>query len=117
MYYWAGISLQRFNTVTSDLSFSSGFHLSTFGIWSHVLPSSVRPVLLWREWPGWPSLRASNEHILIVRVLRARRTAWLLPTSPSLPIPQSNARRLSSRRRLGPSRSIRSAHGSRAQGG
>src|SRR5215510_10201722 len=29
--------------------------------------------LSWREWRGCPLLRASNEHIPIVRVLRARR--------------------------------------------
>ena len=28
-----------------------------------------------------PSLRASDEHSFIVRVLRARRTVWLLPSS------------------------------------
>ena len=33
--------------------------------------------------PGCPLLRASDEHILIVRVLRARRTVWLLPSHPS----------------------------------
>ncbi len=32
-----------------------------------------------RESPGSPSLRASDEHILIVRVLRARRIAGRLP--------------------------------------
>ena len=31
------------------------------------------------ESPDCPSLRASNEHILIVRVLRARRMVWRLP--------------------------------------
>src|SRR5574340_957323 len=30
-------------------------------------------------WPWGPSLRVSNEHILIVRVLRARRTLWPHP--------------------------------------
>jgi hypothetical protein len=38
-----------------------------------------------REWPDCRSLRASNEHIPIVRVLRARRTVWPLPLFPSLP--------------------------------
>jgi len=36
-----------------------------------------------RELPDWPSLRASNEHRVIVRVLRARRTVWQLPSEPS----------------------------------
>src|SRR4029077_2123034 len=38
-----------------------------------------------REWPGCPLLRASNEHILIVRVLRARRApgrSLLFPPHP-----------------------------------
>ncbi len=35
------------------------------------------------EEPDCPSLRASNEHILIVRVLRARRIVWLLPSCSS----------------------------------
>ena len=36
-----------------------------------------------REWPDHPLLRASNEHCLTVRVLRARRMVWPLPTHPS----------------------------------
>ncbi|TKS63484.1 MAG: hypothetical protein EWM73_01411 [Nitrospira sp.] len=32
------------------------------------------------ERPGCPSLRASSEHSLIVRVLRALRVVWLLPS-------------------------------------
>ena len=36
-----------------------------------ILRSTFSP---WREWPGCSSLRASNEHCFIVRVLRARRT-------------------------------------------
>jgi len=36
-----------------------------------------------REWPDHPLLRASNEHRLTVRVLRARRMVWPLPTHPS----------------------------------
>ena len=35
------------------------------------------------EWPDCPSLRASDEHCFIVRVLRARRMVWLLPSHPS----------------------------------
>ena len=35
------------------------------------------------EWPDCPSLRASDEHSFIVRVLRARRMVWLLPSRPS----------------------------------
>jgi hypothetical protein len=35
------------------------------------------------ERPDCPSLRASDEHRFIVRVLRARRMAWLLPSHPS----------------------------------
>ena len=35
-----------------------------------------------REWPDHPLLRASNEHCLTVRVLRARRMAWPLPSHP-----------------------------------
>ena len=64
-----------------------------------------------------PRLRASNEHIPIVRVPRAGgRPGYPIPF-PSSPARQSNAQTLSSRRRLGPSRNIRSAHGSHAQGG
>jgi len=35
------------------------------------------------ESPDCPSLRASNEHSFIVRVLRARRIVWRLPSHPS----------------------------------
>jgi hypothetical protein len=35
------------------------------------------------EQPDCPSLRASNEHRFIVRVLRAQRMVWLLPFRPS----------------------------------
>jgi len=62
-----------------------------------------------------PRLRASNEHILIVRVPRAGRRPGCPIPFPSSPVPQSNAQRLSSPRRLGPSRSIRSAHGTHAR--
>ena len=41
--------------------------------------STVRPSRP-RELPDCPSLRASNEHSFIVRVLRARRTVWRLPS-------------------------------------
>jgi len=36
-----------------------------------------------RESPDCPSLRASDEHRFIVRVLRARRIVWRLPSHPS----------------------------------
>jgi hypothetical protein len=36
-----------------------------------------------RESPDCPSLRASNEHRFTVRVLRARRMVWWLPSPPS----------------------------------
>jgi len=36
-----------------------------------------------RESPDWPSVRASDEHCLIVRVLRARRMVWRLLSCPS----------------------------------
>jgi hypothetical protein len=36
-----------------------------------------------RESPDCPSLRASDEHRFIVRVLRARRMVWRLPSHPS----------------------------------
>jgi hypothetical protein len=36
-----------------------------------------------RESPDYPSLRASDEHMLIVRVLRARRMVRRLPSRPS----------------------------------
>ena len=35
------------------------------------------------EQPGCPSLRASDEHRFIVRVLRARRMVWLFPSCSS----------------------------------
>ena len=38
---------------------------------------------LLRESPDCPSLRASDEHSFIVRVLRARRMVWRLPSHPS----------------------------------
>ena len=34
------------------------------------------------EPPDFPSLRASDEHRFIVRVLRARRMVWRLPIPP-----------------------------------
>jgi hypothetical protein len=37
------------------------------------------PLILYREWADYPSLRASDEHRPIVRVLRARRMVWLFP--------------------------------------
>src|SRR5574340_754068 len=42
-----------------------------------------------RELPDYPSLRASDEHSFLVRVLRARRMVWWLP------IPFSEAARCS----------------------
>ena len=59
-----------------------------------------------------PRLRALNEHIPIVRVPPAGGRLGCPISFPSSPTPQNNARRLSSRRRLDPNRSIRSAHGS-----
>jgi hypothetical protein len=35
------------------------------------------------KWPDCPLLRASDEHCFIVRVLRARRTTWSVPSYPS----------------------------------
>jgi hypothetical protein len=35
-----------------------------------------------RESPNYPSLRASDEHRFIVRILRARRIVWRLPIPP-----------------------------------
>jgi hypothetical protein len=52
--------------------------------------SAPSHLLALRESPDYPSLRASDEHSFIVRVLRARRMVWLLPIpsfracSPSL---------------------------------
>ena len=43
----------------------------------------LHPRLLLRESPDCPSLRASDEHSFIVRVLRARRMVWRLPSYPS----------------------------------
>jgi len=39
----------------------------------------ISPLRAQGEQPDCPSLRASDEHSSIVRVLRARRTVWLLP--------------------------------------
>ena len=39
------------------------------------------------EQPDCPSLRASDEHLLSVRVLRARRMVWLLPSHSSFDRP------------------------------
>ena len=43
------------------------------------------PSLCCKESRQCPSLRASREHILIVRPRRARRMVWLLPSLPSHP--------------------------------
>src|SRR6202795_4534403 len=51
-----------------------------------------------RESPDCPSLRASDEHRFIVRVLRARRMVWRLPSHPS-----ETARCASTRGLTGPS--------------
>jgi len=40
-----------------------------------IFPTSPRG-----EQSDYPSLRASNEHSVIVRVLRARKTVWLPPS-------------------------------------
>ena len=59
---------------------------------NEALPNSLF-FISW-EWPGCPSLRASDEHCLIVRVLRARRTDWLFPPFiDSSPPPPYNAAR------------------------
>jgi hypothetical protein len=47
----------------------------------HVLPRFHLSLI--REWPDCPSLRASNEHLPSVRVLRARRMVWPLSSRPS----------------------------------
>ena len=39
----------------------------------------VFPISPQGEQPDYPSLRASDEHRVIVRVLQAQRTVWLLP--------------------------------------
>ena len=44
-----------------------------------LLPSIYRHTFHPRESPDCPSLRASDEHSFIVRVLRARRMVWWLP--------------------------------------
>jgi hypothetical protein len=64
-----------------------------------------------------PRVRASNEHIPIVRVPRAGGRLGCPISFPSSQVQKSNARTPSSRRRLGPSRSIRSVHGSHVQVG
>ena len=64
-----------------------------------------------------PRLRASNEHILIVRVPRAGGQPGYPIPFPSSPAPRNNAQRLSCRRRLGPNRNTRSAHGSHVRAG
>jgi hypothetical protein len=38
------------------------------------------PHVPYGEQPDYPSLRASDEHSFIVRVLRARRMVWLFPS-------------------------------------
>jgi hypothetical protein len=43
----------------------------------------IFPTLRSGEQPDCPSLRASNDHRFIVRVLRAQRMVWLLPIRPS----------------------------------
>ena len=50
-----------------------------------VLASSVRSKSSLEGWPDCPLLRASSEHILIVRAARARRAVW-----PALTLPFSN---------------------------
>src|SRR4029077_10180780 len=70
------------------------------------------------EWPRLPfTARIERAHSDRARTASKKGTWPLLTSFPSSPIPQNNARRLSCRRRLGPSRSIRSAHGSRAREG
>ena len=49
---------------------------------SYFLLCNITFALL-RESPDCPSLRASDEHRFIVRVLRARRMVWRLPSHPS----------------------------------
>ena len=49
---------------------------------SYFLLCNITLALL-RESPDCPSLRASDEHRFIVRVLRARRMVWRLPSHPS----------------------------------
>jgi hypothetical protein len=44
-----------------------------------LFPSLHRHTYSPRELPDCPSLRASDEHRFIVRVLRARRMVWRLP--------------------------------------
>src|SRR4029077_9858869 len=76
------------------------------------------PFIHIEEWPRLP-FTTSIERAHSDRARSAsKKGTWLLLTSfPASPIPQSNARRLSSHRRLGPSRSIRLGHGSHAQAG
>src|SRR6266850_2467178 len=55
-----------------------------------MFPFHACSLILQRGWPDCPSLRASTEHILIVRGLRAKRMVWLLPP-PALRVKKSRA--------------------------
>ena len=57
--------------------------VSHYACLTRVLCFLLRTIALaLRESPDCPSLRASDEHILIVRVPRARRMVWWLPIPP-----------------------------------
>ena len=53
-------------------------------------PSKLARFSFRGEQPDCPSLRASREHILIVRPRRARRVVWLLPSLPLKPVLHKN---------------------------
>ena len=61
---------------------------SKMGTWLLPIQSFRYPPLRPQgEQPDCPSLRASDEHCFIVRVLRARRMVWLLPSHSSFDRP------------------------------
>ena len=82
----------------------------------HSVQAQVFTPFLHEEWPRLPfTARIERALSECARSASKKGTRPLLTSFPSSPAPQNNAQRPSSRRRPGPSRNTRWAHGSHAQ--